>query len=171
MFKGSMVALVTPFKNGEVDWKTLDGLVDFHVEAGSDALVPCGTTGESPTLDAEETIGVIRAVIEQARGMGFKGGFVVIDQAKPDYIAKVIKDMKMLEGMSVEDHGNVQLRIYTAQGFYGYSYRFVEQTSPERAVAVYTRCLEHATAALASQGFEPDPERAPLADLEQALKS
>ena len=43
MFKGSMVALVTPFKDGEVDWKKLDELVDFHIDAGTDALVPCGT--------------------------------------------------------------------------------------------------------------------------------
>jgi hypothetical protein len=78
--------------------------------------------------------------------------------------------LKMLEGMAVEDPGNVQLRVYTAQGFYGYSYSFVEQTSPERAVALYTRCLGHAKAALSSQGFELDPESAPLADLEQALK-
>jgi len=68
MFKGSMVALVTPFKDGEVDWRTLDALVDFHVEAGSDALVPCGTTGESPTLTHEENDAVIAAVVKRARG-------------------------------------------------------------------------------------------------------
>ncbi len=68
MFKGSMVALVTPFKNGEVDWRTLDGLVDFHIEAGSDALVPCGTTGESPTLTHEENDEVIAAVVRRAKG-------------------------------------------------------------------------------------------------------
>lgn len=67
-FKGSMVALVTPFKNGEVDWKTLDALVDFHVEAGSDALVPAGTTGESPTLTHEENDKVIAAVVRRAKG-------------------------------------------------------------------------------------------------------
>src|SRR4026208_2588816 len=50
MFKGSMVALVTPFKDGEVDYKNLDALVDFHIDAKTDVLVPCGTTGESPTL-------------------------------------------------------------------------------------------------------------------------
>lgn len=78
--------------------------------------------------------------------------------------------LKMLEGMSVQDPRNTQLRLYLAQGFYGYSYSFVEQTSPERAVALYTRCVEHAAAALSSQGFALDPERAPLAELEQALK-
>lgn len=63
-----MVALVTPFKDGEVDYKTLDALVDFHIEAGSDALVPCGTTGESPTLSHEENNQVIAAVVKRARG-------------------------------------------------------------------------------------------------------
>jgi 4-hydroxy-tetrahydrodipicolinate synthase len=68
MFKGSMVALVTPYKNGEVDWKTLDALVDFHVDAGTDALVPCGTTGESPTLTHEENDTVTAAVVKRAKG-------------------------------------------------------------------------------------------------------
>src|SRR3990172_7787762 len=63
-----MVALVTPFKDGEVDYKTLDALVDFHVAAGSDALVPCGTTGESPTLTHEENDQVIAAVAKRAKG-------------------------------------------------------------------------------------------------------
>lgn len=69
MFKGSMVALVTPFtSDGEVDWKKLDALVDWHVEAGTDVLVPCGTTGESPTLTHEENDAVIAAVVRRARG-------------------------------------------------------------------------------------------------------
>ena len=63
-----MVALVTPFKDGEVDWKALDGLVDFHVEAGTDVLVPCGTTGESPTLTHDENDKVIAAVVKRANG-------------------------------------------------------------------------------------------------------
>lgn len=76
--------------------------------------------------------------------------------------------LKMLEGMSVQDPNNADLRLYLAQGFYGYAYGFVEQASPERAVALYTRCLEHAKAALSSQGFAADPESAPLDALERA---
>lgn len=68
MFKGSMVALVTPYKDGEVDWKTLDALVDFHIEAGSDVLVPCGTTGESPTLTHNENDAVTAAIVRRAKG-------------------------------------------------------------------------------------------------------
>jgi len=68
VFKGSMVALVTPFRDGEVDWKTLDALVDLHVEAGTDVLVPCGTTGESPTLTHAENDAVVAAVVKRAKG-------------------------------------------------------------------------------------------------------
>ena len=54
MFKGSLVALVTPFKNGEVDYKKLKELVEFHITQGTNGVVPCGTTGESATLAIEE---------------------------------------------------------------------------------------------------------------------
>jgi hypothetical protein len=77
--------------------------------------------------------------------------------------------LKMLEGMAIGDPGNTQLRIYLAQGFYGYTYSFVEQESPTRAVALYTRCLEHARAALDSQGFNVDVEAATLDELDAAL--
>jgi len=67
-FQGTMVALVTPFRDDHVDWPALDRLVDFHLEAGTNALVPCGTTGESPTLSHEEHDRVIEAVVKQAGG-------------------------------------------------------------------------------------------------------
>ncbi|MEN3013135.1 MAG: 4-hydroxy-tetrahydrodipicolinate synthase [Endomicrobiia bacterium] len=67
MFKGSIVALVTPFKNGEVDEKKLCELVEWHISEGTDALLPCGTTGESPTLSYEEHNRVIEIVVKQAR--------------------------------------------------------------------------------------------------------
>ncbi|HTP06513.1 MAG TPA: 4-hydroxy-tetrahydrodipicolinate synthase [Nitrospirota bacterium] len=54
MFKGSMVAIVTPFKNGKVDEKALGDLIEFHLKNGTDVIVPCGTTGESATLSHEE---------------------------------------------------------------------------------------------------------------------
>lgn len=63
MFTGSMVALVTPFKNGQVDWPALEGLVGFHLKSGTDGIVPCGTTGESATLSHQEHDDVIKAVI------------------------------------------------------------------------------------------------------------
>jgi 4-hydroxy-tetrahydrodipicolinate synthase len=68
MFKGSIPALVTPFKNGAVDFDTLKKLVDWHVAEGSHGIVPVGTTGESPTLSHEEHEQVIEAVVQAAAG-------------------------------------------------------------------------------------------------------
>lgn len=65
MFQGSIVALVTPFKQGELDEKALRNLVEFHISEGTNAIVPCGTTGESATLSHEEHCRVIEIVIEQ----------------------------------------------------------------------------------------------------------
>jgi 4-hydroxy-tetrahydrodipicolinate synthase len=67
-FAGLTVALVTPFRGGEIDFDDLRRLVDWHVEQGTDCLSPVGTTGESPTLDHDEHEHVIAAVVEQARG-------------------------------------------------------------------------------------------------------
>lgn len=68
MFKGSMPALVTPFKNGAVDFDTLKRLVEWHVDQGSHGLVPVGTTGESPTLTHEEHEEVVTFVVQAAAG-------------------------------------------------------------------------------------------------------
>jgi 4-hydroxy-tetrahydrodipicolinate synthase len=63
-FQGSIVALVTPFKDGKVDEPTLKALVEFQIKGGTDGIVPCGTTGESPTLDHDEHKRVIDIVIQ-----------------------------------------------------------------------------------------------------------
>src|SRR3954454_17782606 len=67
-FAGVTVALITPFRGGEVDYTALKKLVEWHIEQGTDCLAPVGTTGESPTLTHEEHEQVIAAVIEQAAG-------------------------------------------------------------------------------------------------------
>ncbi len=67
-FAGMSVALVTPFRGGAVDYAELNRLVDWHVEQGTAGLVPCGTTGESPTLDHAEHDRVIAAVCERVAG-------------------------------------------------------------------------------------------------------
>jgi len=68
MFQGSMVALVTPFKDGRVDEPTLRELVEFQIKNGTDVLVPCGTTGESPTLTHDEHRRIIELTVEAANG-------------------------------------------------------------------------------------------------------
>jgi 4-hydroxy-tetrahydrodipicolinate synthase len=68
MFRGSIPALVTPFKNGAVDLAALKQLVDWQIAEGSTGLVPVGTTGESPTLSHEEHRQVVEAVVRFAEG-------------------------------------------------------------------------------------------------------
>lgn len=68
LFAGVTVAVVTPFQVGEIDWAALGKLVEWHVEQGTDALAPCGTTGESPTLTHDENEKVVAFVCEKAAG-------------------------------------------------------------------------------------------------------
>jgi 4-hydroxy-tetrahydrodipicolinate synthase len=68
MFKGSITALITPLKNGKVDEKSFQDFVEWQINQGSHGLVPCGTTGESPTLTHEEHERVIYLCIEAANG-------------------------------------------------------------------------------------------------------
>lgn len=67
-FSGLTVAMITPFRDGKVDEEGLRKLVDFHIDAGTDCVSPCGTTGESPTLTHQEHEQVIALVCEQAAG-------------------------------------------------------------------------------------------------------
>ena len=68
MFEGSYVAIVTPFKNGKVDAAGLKGLIEFHIENGTNGIVPCGTTGESATLVRAEHEEVIGITVETCAG-------------------------------------------------------------------------------------------------------
>lgn len=68
MFKGSITALVTPFRDGAIDWKAFEAFVDWQVTEGSHGLVPVGTTGESPTLSHDEHKRVVEACVKVAAG-------------------------------------------------------------------------------------------------------
>ena len=68
MFKGSNVALITPFKNDKLDTETYLKLINFHIDNGTDGLVPAGTTGESPTLTHDEHQTVIELCVQEAKG-------------------------------------------------------------------------------------------------------
>ncbi len=68
MFAGAMVALVTPFSNGEVDFETLEELIEFQLENGIDGIVPVGTTGECPTLSHDEHKKVVERVVKTVAG-------------------------------------------------------------------------------------------------------
>lgn len=64
MFKGSMIPIVTPFKEGKIDEKGFRNLIEFHIESGTDAIIPCGTTGESATLTHKEHEKLIDICVE-----------------------------------------------------------------------------------------------------------
>jgi len=68
MFKGSIVAIVTPFKDGKIDEKTFKDLIEFQIKNKTAGIVPCGTTGESATLSFEEHERVVEIAVEQVRG-------------------------------------------------------------------------------------------------------
>ena len=67
MFTGVFTAIVTPFFNGELDEESLRGLIEFQIAKGIDGIVPCGTTGESPTLGFDEYKRVVGVTVEIAR--------------------------------------------------------------------------------------------------------
>src|SRR5215216_4024627 len=68
MFSGAFTALVTPFRNGEVDVEALEGMVEFQIHNGIHGLVPCGTTGETPAMSEEEDRIVISTVVRVTNG-------------------------------------------------------------------------------------------------------
>ena len=68
MFKGSYVALITPFRDGAVDEAAFVKLVEWQIEQGTHGLVPCGTTGESPTLSHDEHKRVVELCVKTAKG-------------------------------------------------------------------------------------------------------
>ncbi|MEA4827580.1 MAG: 4-hydroxy-tetrahydrodipicolinate synthase [Clostridium sp.] len=89
LFKGSGVALVTPFKNGEVDFKKLEELLNWHVESGTDAIIICGTTGEASTMTETEkketikfTVDVINKRIPVIAGTGSNNTAASISMSK-----------------------------------------------------------------------------------------
>ena len=68
MFKGSIVAIITPFKNGKLDEETYISLIHYHLKNGTSGIVPAGTTGESPTLNHEEHKRVIELCVSECKG-------------------------------------------------------------------------------------------------------
>ncbi|WP_172300235.1 4-hydroxy-tetrahydrodipicolinate synthase [Pseudoruegeria sp. HB172150] len=97
MIKGSLPALVTPFKNGELDLDTLKRLVEWHIEQGSNGLVPVGTTGESPTLTHREHETVVEEVVKAVDGR-----IPVIAGAGSNNTAETIRLMRHAESVGAD---------------------------------------------------------------------
>jgi 4-hydroxy-tetrahydrodipicolinate synthase len=93
---GCGTALITPFKNGEVDYDAFAALVDRQVEAGIDFLVPLGTTGETPCLEDEERIRILQIAKEHSKGVP------VVVGGGTNSLQHTIRSMKMLEPYGVD---------------------------------------------------------------------
>jgi 4-hydroxy-tetrahydrodipicolinate synthase len=126
MFSGAFTALVTPFKNGEVDVEALESLVEFQIEGGIDGLVPCGTTGESPTLSEEEDRLVIETVVRVTNGR-----VPVVAGTGSNNTASAIKYTKMAEEVGAD--GSLQVAPYynkpTQEGLFRHFAAIAENTS------------------------------------------
>ena len=126
MFSGAFTALVTPFKNGAVDVEALESLVEFQIEGGINGLVPCGTTGESPTLSEEEDRLVIETVVRVTHGR-----VPVVAGTGSNNTASAIKYTKMAE--EVGAGGSLQVAPYynkpTQEGLFRHYAAIAENTS------------------------------------------
>ena len=132
-FQGSMVALVTPFRDGKVDEAKLRELVEFHVKSGTDGLVPCGTTGESPTLSHAEHKRVIEVVIETAARR-----IAVVAGTGSNSTAEAI-DMTVHAARAGADGALLVSPYYnkpTQQGLYEH-FRAIAQAAPELPLILY----------------------------------
>ncbi|MDQ4002765.1 MAG: 4-hydroxy-tetrahydrodipicolinate synthase [Actinomycetota bacterium] len=126
MFNGAFTALVTPFRNGEVDVEALEGIVEFQIAQGIHGLVPCGTTGESPTLSEEEDRLVIETVVRVTNGR-----VSVVAGTGSNDTASAIKYTKMAEEVGAD--GSLQVTPYynkpTQEGLFRHFAAIAESTS------------------------------------------
>ena len=97
MFTGLYVAMVTPFKDGALNEEKIREMVRFHIESGTDGLVPCGTTGENPTFTWEEHFRVVEIVVEEA-----KGKLDVVANAGTFSTTKSIENVKKVKDLGAD---------------------------------------------------------------------
>jgi len=125
MFSGAFTALVTPFRNGQVDVEALEGMVEFQIQNGIHGLVPCGTTGETPAMVEEEDRLVIGTVVRVANGR-----VPVIAGSGSNSTDMAIKYTKMAEEVGAD--GSLQVSPYynkpTQEGLYRHFATVAEST-------------------------------------------
>ena len=125
MFSGAFTALVTPFRNGEVDVEALEGMVEFQIQNGIHGLVPCGTTGETPAMSESEDRLVIETVVRVANGR-----LPVIAGTGSNSTDMAIKYTKMAEEVGAD--GSLQVAPYynkpTQEGLYRHFAAVAEST-------------------------------------------
>jgi len=115
IFAGVTVAIITPFKNGAVDWDALGKLIEWHVEQGTNGLAPCGTTGESPTLTHDENEKIVAFVCEKAAGR-----IIIMAGTGSNNTAEAIRMTKAAKASGA--NGTLQVGPYynkpTQEGYY-----------------------------------------------------
>jgi 4-hydroxy-tetrahydrodipicolinate synthase len=125
MFSGTFTALVTPFRNGEVDVEALEGMVEFQIEHGVSGLVPCGTTGETPAMSEEEDRVVVETVVRVAAGR-----VPVVAGTGSNSTDMAIKYTKMAQEAGAD--GSLQVAPYynkpTQEGLYRHFAAIAEST-------------------------------------------
>ncbi len=126
MFSGAFTALITPFRNGEVDVEALEGLVEFQIEQGIHGLVPCGTTGETPSMSEAEDRLVIGTTVRVANGR-----VPVVAGTGSNSTDMAIKYTRMAEEEGAD--GSLQVSPYynkpTQEGLYRHFATIAESTS------------------------------------------
>jgi len=126
MFSGAFTALVTPFRNGEVDVEALEGMVEFQIQNGIHGLVPCGTTGETPAMSEAEDRLVIETVVRVANGR-----VPIIAGSGSNSTDMAIKYTRMAEDAGAD--GSLQVAPYynkpTQEGLYRHFAAIAENTS------------------------------------------
>ncbi len=126
MFSGAFTALITPFRNGEVDLEALEGLVEFQIQQGINGLVPCGTTGETPALSEEEDRLVVETVVRMTNGR-----VPVVAGTGSNSTQMAIKYTKMAEKAGAD--GSLQVAPYynkpTQEGLYRHFAAIAKSTS------------------------------------------
>ena len=125
MFSGTFTALVTPFRNGEVDVEALEGMVEFQIQHGVSGLVPCGTTGETPAMSEEEDRVVVETVVRATNGR-----VPVIAGTGSNSTDMAIKYTRMAQEVGAD--GSLQVAPYynkpTQEGLYRHFATIAEST-------------------------------------------
>lgn len=130
-FKGLATALVTPFVDGEVDWKAFRNLVRRQVEAGVDFLVPLGSTAETPCLTDAEKVKVLEIAREESNGLPIVAG------AGSNSLTATVQNMRLLDGHGADAY-LIVVPFYnkpTQEGLYQYFKAVAEET--DRQVILY----------------------------------
>ena len=133
MFGGVNTAIVTPFRDGEIDWATYEALVERQLEAGISGIVPCGTTGESSTLTDEEKLALIDRTVRQVAGRAVViGGVGTNDTAQSVRLTRAARELGADAGLVITPYYNKP----TQAGLYAH-FAAIARSAPDFPLVLY----------------------------------